>query len=394
VILANCTGFIIDGINSSYIDVGIQLGFSSNCTIKNSTISRNRWNGITLYSSSGNTIRGNDISFNYEGISLVSSHFNNIKDNIISHNGGADGISLTCSSNNTINANNILGNNDDGIFLYSYSDDNTINSNNISKSTRYGVYIVDSSNNTIYHNNLINNTYQASDRTRANIWNLSYPYGGNHWSNYKGLDKYSGPKQDQGDSDGIGDTPHSGYYFVDYYPFLEAINISQSPSFKPHVPFAPYHPQANVGDSYVNITWEVPSDNGGFEITSYEIFRGTNSSEITSFATTINTYFNDTNVSNGRTYYYMISAVNRIGKGLLSDMVNATPVNATEDGNDGTIPNGSTQNEKAFDFMNSWVLPFIIIFVFLILVTLALWIRKRKPTSISIVDNSEEEDDL
>jgi len=42
----------------------------------------------------------------------------------------------------------------------------------------------------------------------ANFWNSSYPSGGNYWSNYAGVDLYSGPYQNETGSDGIGDTPH------------------------------------------------------------------------------------------------------------------------------------------------------------------------------------------
>jgi len=63
--------------------------------------------------------------------------------------------------------------------------------------------------NQIYHNNFINNTNQASVTVGyENVWDDGYPSGGNYWSDYTGLDLYSGPYQNETGSDGIGDTPH------------------------------------------------------------------------------------------------------------------------------------------------------------------------------------------
>ena len=54
-----------------------------------------------------------------------------------------------------------------------------------------------------------------------NIWDDDYPSGGNYWSDYTGVDEYSGPYQNETGSDGIGDTP----YVIDEnnqdnYPFM------------------------------------------------------------------------------------------------------------------------------------------------------------------------------
>jgi len=89
--------------------------------------------------------------------------------------------------------------------------------------------------NKIYHNNFINNLGQF--RRQAYFLNSEstfyedYPSGGNYWSDYQGVDLYSGPNQDQPGSDGIGDTPYSihgefcfidchGLTLSDNYPFM------------------------------------------------------------------------------------------------------------------------------------------------------------------------------
>jgi nitrous oxidase accessory protein NosD len=42
----------------------------------------------------------------------------------------------------------------------------------------------------------------------SDTWDDGYPFGGNYWSNYTGIDEYSGPSQNETSSDGIGDTPY------------------------------------------------------------------------------------------------------------------------------------------------------------------------------------------
>ena len=93
------------------------------------------------------------------------------------------------------------------------------------------------------------------------------------------------------------------------------------------VPSAPRNLVARVGDGYVNLTWEAPADDGGFPVTGYKIYRGTSSGNVTNLTMVGNVLtYNDTGVTNGRTYYYRVSAVNDVGEGELSVEVNATPL--------------------------------------------------------------------
>lgn len=64
-----------------------------------------------------------------------------------------------------------------------------------------------------------------------NVWleyvnvrfNMTYPGGGNHWSDYAGVDMYHGPGQNIAGPDGYGDTPYDWYgQVVDHYPILGA----------------------------------------------------------------------------------------------------------------------------------------------------------------------------
>ncbi len=82
VILANCKHFTIQNLNLSHVEIGIQLGFSSDNTIFGNSIGNTHQGGIYLYSSLNNTITGNKIMDNKRyGIYLDSSHHNSIKKN-------------------------------------------------------------------------------------------------------------------------------------------------------------------------------------------------------------------------------------------------------------------------------------------------------------------------
>jgi parallel beta-helix repeat protein len=154
---------------------------------------------------SGNTIENN----NGKGIFLkYHSNNNNISENVIKSNED-DGIRLSTNSNNNTIFRNIIDNNqNDGIWITIESDNNTIRNNTIKNHPGWGINVANTfsygNNNSIYHNSFINNT--ANDKG-VNIWNESYPLGGNFWSDYIGSDFFNGPNQDIPGSDGIGDTP-------------------------------------------------------------------------------------------------------------------------------------------------------------------------------------------
>jgi len=199
-------GYTLQG--SGVYSKGIDLTARSNVTIKNTRIMAFH-RGIYLYSSSGNSISGNNITNNSYGIELLSSSNNN---SVIGNNITANwhGIKLSNSSNNnTVYGNNITANNEFGIWLDSYSNNNSISGNNIANHM-YGIGVYSlSSDNEFYHNNIINNTYGVYFYlSSTNAWDDGYASGGNYWSDYAGVDEKSGPNQDQPGSDGIGDTPY------------------------------------------------------------------------------------------------------------------------------------------------------------------------------------------
>jgi len=84
-------------------------------------------------------------------------------------------------------------------------------------------------------------------------------------------------------------------------------------SIPPHPPsFFSY----NIGNRFVNMSWEPPGENGGWPVLGYNVYRGDEMEhmELVMSTTADITYFNDTNIENGREYYYSVTAVNVVGE--------------------------------------------------------------------------------
>jgi len=142
---------------------------------------------------------------------------------------GITGVSLDYRSNVTIK-NIQIKNFYSGIWLRD-SSNNIISGNNITNSEYSGIYLHDSFSNMIFHNNLINNQNQIHLWAANVTWDDGYPSGGNYWSDYNGVDEYSGVNQDEPGSDGISDTP----YIIDAnnkdnYPLMKYFIVPEFPS--------------------------------------------------------------------------------------------------------------------------------------------------------------------
>jgi len=145
----------------------------------------------------GFTIRGGKPYCQTLGIEITSDR-NNISNNLIIHN--RKGMRVLRSFYNLISSNSLFSNDDEALWLAG-SFNNTIIGNTFSNGY-CGILLEDSRRNKIFHNNFINNTKHAMSRspTNINVWDDTYPSGGNYWSGHTHVDL---------DYDGIGDSPHT-----------------------------------------------------------------------------------------------------------------------------------------------------------------------------------------
>jgi parallel beta-helix repeat protein len=217
VILANCSGIVVENQNMMGGSEGIELGFSNLNTIANNTASINNHIGIELYQSHNNIIVNNTASSNnIFGFFIRHSNSNTIINNMALSN-WYSGINLYEESNyNTVSNNTVSLNVDHGIYVLGLSNYNNIVNNTLKANNKYGVSICSSKFNTIYHNKLINNINQAYDDMGSNFWNTSTR--GNYWSDWYSPDN---------NTDGIVDFPY---------------NIDGSASAKDYLPIADINP--------------------------------------------------------------------------------------------------------------------------------------------------------
>jgi parallel beta-helix repeat protein len=165
VILVDCQKITMENLELNHVDLGIQLAYSSECTIFNCTL-----HGIKLIHSKCNIIQANTITKDTPfGISLyISSDQNIISHNIITHHESC-GIYLSHSQDNILSDNRI-NNNNIGVCIYN-SNKNTISNNIIESNSYYGIKLDRSSEN-IISDNQINKNKNGVDVTRSSDRNV------------------------------------------------------------------------------------------------------------------------------------------------------------------------------------------------------------------------------
>jgi parallel beta-helix repeat protein len=211
---------IIDGSGTGVvISVTTNNVRISGFTVQNSGTELQESAGIMLFgASSNNIISDNIVKTGVVGIRVRGPN-NTVSGNIVTDH---TGWGIVSSSNNSTISGNTATNNFVGLHLQ-FCSNNTFRGNT-AINNYLGIYPYYCSNNSIYHNNIINNTWQVYNDESYNTWDNGYPSGGNHWSDYTGVDLYSGPYQNETGSDGIGDTPYLDERYTpmrDNYPLMK-----------------------------------------------------------------------------------------------------------------------------------------------------------------------------
>ncbi len=89
-------------------------------------------------------------------------------------------------------------------------------------------------------------------------------------------------------------------------------------------PSSPMNLKVLSGNSFVELYWDPPQDDGGSAIQNYKIERTDGMQRV--FTTGDDTtFYHDETVTNGISYVYRVSAINAAGEGLISGEATATP---------------------------------------------------------------------
>jgi parallel beta-helix repeat protein len=193
-IIIDGAGYGVQGTGKEAGKTGINLSSRKNVMLKKIKV-RDFCYGIYLDQSSSNVLIGNTVLNNEVGIFHYQSSSNILIANSALNN--SFGIYLSDAGNFAL-TDNTVSYNYCGLRLDKFNSSNV--TDNTVSNNYYGILMLDSSSNNIFHNNFVNNTIQVNivfvTRISVNTWDNGYPSGGNYWSDYTGVDLYSGPNQD------------------------------------------------------------------------------------------------------------------------------------------------------------------------------------------------------
>ncbi|UCE80717.1 MAG: right-handed parallel beta-helix repeat-containing protein, partial [Methanobacteriota archaeon] len=200
----------VSNLDLGNTDAALQIAYSAGILFEDIVLSPTTNYGALLYKVDDLTLRRCNLSHSTIGISGNFIDNATIAYNEISYN-SMRGIGISSVTNSRFMCNRITNNTWEGIYYQGFWTDvsTEIAFNEFSNNQR-GIYLSDCPGVICHHNNFLGNTVQAMDNLGAsNLWNGTYPSGGNFWSDYVGVDLFSGPNQDIAGGDGIGDSPYA-----------------------------------------------------------------------------------------------------------------------------------------------------------------------------------------
>ncbi len=232
--------------NSPY---GLEMSGCTSPIVQGNVVTGSSNFGIYVFFGNSALVSGNNASANTVGIYLGSTTSSTVTNNRASNQN--TGIRLAGGSSNQI-ADNNASFDTYGVFIANATSV-TLHNNSLYRNSGYGLYESGTTGGLVYWNDFLGNGIQAYDNSGPqNRWNLTYPGGGNYWSNYTGVDRCRGPTQtDCTAPDGFGDTP-----FVingntrDYYPLMARAIIPNAR------PVASFTATPSSGDISTNFTFD------------------------------------------------------------------------------------------------------------------------------------------
>jgi len=155
------------------------------------------------------------------------------------------------------------------------------------------------------------------------------------------------------------------------------------------LPSEPGEVSVEVGSGQVNVTWQPSDDNGGGDLTGYNLYRTTSggNSEIIAELGPDDTSYTDDDVEEGITYSYYVRAVNAAGAGDASEPVEVTvppglaPPDTSlddDDTTDGDDTDNETEEKEDDDGGKTAVWPWLLVLVVMVVVMIVLFLYLRR----------------
>jgi titin len=116
------------------------------------------------------------------------------------------------------------------------------------------------------------------------------------------------------------------------------------------VPTAPFALMAVRQDRAVEVSWAVPTNDGGDRVTGYRVLVSKGNEPVTSYVTT-ETHYSLRGLENGKTYSISVGAINSVGESGASELVMVTPATVPD------VPRAivAVRHDKSADV--SWEVP-------------------------------------